>query len=166
MNGLAIHKGQVIRNKNGDVVQQTFIYNLEWFRQDRGLISKQRKCGSKHETRCGYGAKFCMPIDINSGSWYIIIFSYEHNHDMLREKHYILLAAHRKLKKSNKIQINKFGKFKVKKLLEWLVHLEMLLMGYDKVKFLKKDVHNQIVRHYRNGNQIIIIKFYIIKRCT
>ena len=55
-----------------------------------------------------------MLVDINSGSWYITIFSYERNHDMLREKHYGLLAAHRKLKKSNKIQINKFGNAKIK----------------------------------------------------
>jgi len=48
-------------------------------------------------------------IDINLGRWYITLFSYEHNHDMLMEKYCGLSAAHKKLRKSDKIQIDNYG---------------------------------------------------------
>ncbi|MCI18280.1 protein FAR1-RELATED SEQUENCE 5, partial [Trifolium medium] len=50
MNGFAVRKGQVIKNKAGDVVQQTFMCNLEGFRKDSGLTIEMRMHGPKHET--------------------------------------------------------------------------------------------------------------------
>jgi len=62
MNGFAIRKGQVIKNKHGDVLQQTFVFNLEGFRKDIGLTAEERKRSPKHETRCG--AKFRVHINV------------------------------------------------------------------------------------------------------
>jgi len=84
-------------------------------------------------------------IDINLGRWYITLFSYEHNHDMLTEKHCRLLAAHRKLTKSDKIQIDNFGNAGIK-VTQMIGAFANAAGGYDKVGFLKKDVHNQILR--------------------
>jgi len=145
INGFAVRKGHVIKDKNGDVVQQTFVCNLEGFRYDRGLTSEQSKRGPRHGIRCGCGAKFRVHIDINSGRWYITLFSYEHNHDMLTEKHCGLLAAHRKLTKSDKIQIDNYGNAGIK-VTQMIGAFANVAGGYDKVGFLKKDVHNQILR--------------------
>jgi hypothetical protein len=109
MNGFAVRKGQVIKNKNGDVLQQTFVCNLEGFRKDRGLTAEERKRGPVHETRCGCGAKFRVHIDVITHRWYITVFIFDHNHEMLSDKHCGLLAAHRKLSESDKIQIKYFG---------------------------------------------------------
>jgi hypothetical protein len=80
MNGFAVRKGQVIKNKNGDVLQQTFVCNLEGFRRDGGLTVEGRKHGPKHETKCGCEAKFRVHIDIITQRWYITIFTFDHNH--------------------------------------------------------------------------------------
>ncbi|CAK8573675.1 unnamed protein product [Lathyrus sativus] len=142
MNGYAVRKGQVIKNKNEDVIQQTFICNLEGFRQDRVY---QRKHGPKHETHCGCGAKLRVHIDIISHLWYVIVFTFKHNHEMLKEKHCMVLAANRKLSKSDKIQIKDLGNagIKVTQMIGTFVNATE---GYDKVGFLKKDVHNQMSR--------------------
>lgn len=111
MNGFVIRKGQVIKNKNGDVIQQRFIFNLEGFRQDR---VEQCKHGPKHEIRCRCEAKFWVHIDNISHHQYVTVFSFEHNHEMLKEKHCMLLEASRKLRHSDKIQIKNFGNVGIK----------------------------------------------------
>ncbi|XP_050877809.1 putative protein FAR1-RELATED SEQUENCE 10 [Lathyrus oleraceus] len=111
MNSFAVRKGQVIKNQNADVIQQIFVCNLEGFRQDK---VEQSMRGPKNETRCGYGAKFRVHIDIILQRWYITVFTFEHNHEMLKEKHCRLLAANRKLSKSHKIQIKNFGNAGIK----------------------------------------------------
>ncbi|CAK8539711.1 unnamed protein product [Lathyrus sativus] len=106
-----VRKGQVIKNKNGDVIQQKFVCNIEGFRQDK---VEQHKCGPNHETRCGRGARFRVHIDIISQRWYITVLTFEHNHEMLKENHCRLLATNMKLSKSNKIQIKNFGSAEIK----------------------------------------------------
>ncbi|KAI5430014.1 hypothetical protein KIW84_034550 [Lathyrus oleraceus] len=111
-------------------------------RQDR---VKQHKHGPKHETRCGCGAKFWVHIDIISHRWYVTVYSFEHNHEMLKEKHCMLLATNRKLSQSDKIQIKNFGNAGIK-VTQMIGAFANVVGGYDKVGFLKKDVHNQILR--------------------
>ncbi|XP_045807515.1 protein FAR1-RELATED SEQUENCE 5-like [Trifolium pratense] len=146
MNGFAVCKGQDVRNKDGVLVQKTFVCNLEGYRKDRrDLTEVTRKRGPKHETRCGCSARLRVHIDIISGLWYITIFSFEHNHYMLTEKHCGLLAAHRKLTKSDQIQIKNYGQAGIK-VAQMIGAFANAAGGYDKVGFLKKDLHNQIQR--------------------
>ncbi|CAJ2653381.1 unnamed protein product [Trifolium pratense] len=146
MNGFAVRKGQDVRNKDGVLVQKTFVCNLEGYRKDRrDLTEVTRKRGPKHETRCGCSARLRVHIDIISGLWYITIFSFEHNHYMLTEKHCGLLAAHRKLTKSDQIQIKNYGQAGIK-VAQMIGAFANAAGGYDKVGFLKKDLHNQIQR--------------------
>ncbi|CAL5201495.1 unnamed protein product [Lathyrus oleraceus] len=142
MNSFAVRKGQVIKNQNADVIQQIFVCNLEGFRQDK---VEQRMRGPKNETRCGYGAKFRVHIDIILQRWYITVFTFEHNHEMLKEKHCRLLAANRKLSKSHKIQIKNFGNAGIK-VTQMIDAFANDAWGYDMVRFFKKDIHNQISR--------------------
>jgi hypothetical protein len=64
---------------------------------------------------------------------------------MLSEKHCALLAAHRKLTKSDKIQVTNFGNAGIK-VTQMIGAFANAAGGYDKVGFLKKDLHNQILR--------------------
>jgi hypothetical protein len=145
MNDFSVRKGQVIKNKNGDVIQQTFVWNLEGFRRDRGLTVEEHKRGPKNKTHCGCGAKFRVHIDILTHRWYITIFTFDHNHEILSEKHCPLLVAHRKLSKSDKIQVKNFGNAGIK-VTQIIGAFANTAGGYDKVGFMKKDLHNQILR--------------------
>lgn len=53
MNGFGARKSNVLRNKNGVIVQQTFVCFREGYREDRGLTSEMRKREPKLLTRCG-----------------------------------------------------------------------------------------------------------------
>jgi len=64
---------------------------------------------------------------------------------MLSEKHWGLCAAHRKLSESDKIQINNFGNAGIK-VTQMIGVFANATGGYDKVGFLRKDLHNQILR--------------------
>ncbi|XP_058747079.1 protein FAR1-RELATED SEQUENCE 5-like [Vicia villosa] len=64
---------------------------------------------------------------------------------MLKEKRCRLLAGNRKLSKSDKMQIKNFGNAVIK-VTQMIGSFANAVEGYDKVEFLKKDVHNQIAR--------------------
>lgn len=150
MNGFAVRKDQIVKNKNGEVLQQTFVCNLQGFRKDRGLTDVARKCGLKDETRCGCGAKFRVHIDTMSQLWYITVFIFEHNHGLLKKKHCGLLAPHRKLTNSDKIQVKNFGNAGIK-VPQMIGAFANTAGGYDKVGFLKKDIHNQVFRQRKEN---------------
>lgn len=48
----------MVRDRNGEVVQATFVCSCQGFREDRGLTMETRKREPKNETRCGCNAKF------------------------------------------------------------------------------------------------------------
>jgi hypothetical protein len=64
---------------------------------------------------------------------------------MLTEKHCGLLAAHRKLSESDQIQIKNYGNARIK-VTQMIGAFANAAGGYDKIGFLKKDLHNQISR--------------------
>jgi len=68
---------------------------------------------------------------------------------MLSDKHCGLLAAHRKLSESDKIQIKYFGNAGIK-VGQMIGAFANAAGGYDKVGFLKKDLHNQILRQRKS----------------
>ncbi|KAL5176322.1 hypothetical protein HKD37_08G022303 [Glycine soja] len=53
----------VVRDKNGEVVQQTFVCSRAGLRQDRGLTTETRKHESRNEARCECGAMCHVHID-------------------------------------------------------------------------------------------------------
>ena len=95
-----------------------------------------------------------MHIDTNSQCWYTTVFTFEHNHDLLNQKHYGLLAAHKKLIKSYKIQVKNFGNAGIK-FTKMIGAFANATGGFDKVGFLNKDVHNQISRQRK------VMYFYV-----
>lgn len=97
--GFSIHKSLMIRNRTGDIFQQTYVCSRAGFREDRGLTPEKRKRRARNETRCGCQANFRVHVDIHTRRWYVTVFEFGHNHVLLDGMMCGLLAAHRKLSK-------------------------------------------------------------------
>lgn len=149
VNGFSVRKSHVIRNYNGEKVQQTFVCSREGFRQDRGLTVESRRREEKNETRCGCHARFRVHVDSRTNRWYITVFSFDHNHNMLEEKYCALLPAHRKMAATDIMQIENFKKVGIRAS-HMYGALANIAGGYEKVGFLKKDLHNQLGRQNRS----------------
>lgn len=121
----------------------------EGFRQDRGLTVESRRREEKNETRCGCHARFRVHVDSQTNRWYITIFSFDNNHNMLEEKYCALLPAHRKMAATDIMQIENFKKVRIRAS-HMYGALANIAGSYDKVGFLKKDFHNQLGRQNRS----------------
>lgn len=53
MNGFSVRKSRVVKSRNGEKLQQTFVCSCEGFREDNGLTNETRVREQKRETRCG-----------------------------------------------------------------------------------------------------------------
>ncbi|GAU19941.1 hypothetical protein TSUD_95450 [Trifolium subterraneum] len=94
-NGFSIRKGRILRTKDKNIVQRTFLCHREWYREGRGLTTKNQQRAPKPETRCECPTKFRVHIDIHSNRWRITLFTDYHNHDLLSDVHCGMLPAHR-----------------------------------------------------------------------
>jgi hypothetical protein len=47
--GFSVRKGQVVKNVNGEIIQQTFLCSCQGFREDRGLAVENRKREPRNE---------------------------------------------------------------------------------------------------------------------
>lgn len=110
MNGFSVRKSRVVKSRNGEKLQQTFVCSCEGFREDRGLTNETRVREQKRETRCGCEAKFRVHIDVRTSRWYVTLFVDEHNHRLLEEKYCAMLPAHRKMSEPVIMQIENFRK--------------------------------------------------------
>ena len=63
-NGFAARKGQVVKDTNGEVVQQTYLCYREGFKQDKRLTTGNHKHDVKPETRYGCKAHLIAHVDI------------------------------------------------------------------------------------------------------
>ncbi|CAK8567182.1 unnamed protein product [Lathyrus sativus] len=66
VNEFAVCKSKILRSKKGEILQRTFVYHRQGFREDRGLKIENLKRECKPETRCGCEAKFRVHIDMVS----------------------------------------------------------------------------------------------------
>jgi hypothetical protein len=142
--GFSVRKGQVVKNVNGEIIQQTFLCSCQGFREDRGLAVENRKREPRNETRCGCEAKCRVHIDISSGRWYISLLKLDHNnHDLLGGTLCGLLPAYRKLSQGDIDEIERNRKAGIR---PYQVYGTMAneCGGFHKVGFVKKDLYNQI----------------------
>ncbi|TKY53899.1 FAR1-RELATED SEQUENCE 5 [Spatholobus suberectus] len=151
MNGFGARKSKVVKNKNGETLQQTFVCYRQGFREDRGLTMENRKRDIKSETRCGCEAKLRVHIDMNSRLWYITYFLDDHNHALLEDRHCRMLASHRTMTDSDVMQLNNMRAVGI-----GTPHIYGSLAnqcgGYDRVGFRRKDLYNQIGRQRKLKN--------------
>ncbi|KAJ1424198.1 Zinc finger, PMZ-type [Sesbania bispinosa] len=100
--GFAVRKGKVVKNTTGEIVQRTLFCNREGKRQR----NNQKKREPRPETRCGCHALLTLRIDFITGRWFVKDLNDDHNHDMLEEKYYRMMAANRKMTESDLMEMN------------------------------------------------------------
>jgi hypothetical protein len=146
--GFSVRKGQVVKNRDGNILQQTFLCSCAGFREDRGLSLEKRKREPKNETRCGCYARFRVHIDLVSLRWYVTLLEIDHNHELLGGTMCGFLPAHRKMSQSDIDEIERSRKAGIR---PYQVYGSMANTagGFDKVGFVKKDIYNQIGRQKR-----------------
>ncbi|XP_039690635.1 protein FAR1-RELATED SEQUENCE 5-like [Medicago truncatula] len=108
--GFAGRRSRVVKNKDGDVIQQSFVCHREGLRDARNLNTRERKREHKPTTRCGCMAKIQVHVDNGSNRWYIKMFDDIHNHTFFDEKYEGMLPAHRKMSDYDKFQMKAMRK--------------------------------------------------------
>jgi hypothetical protein len=153
--GFSVRKGHVVKNRDGNIIQQTFLCSCAGFREDRGLSLEKRKREVKNETRCGCDARFKVHLDIVSMRWYVTLLEIDHKHDLLGGTLCGLLPAHRKMSQSDIDEIERNRKAGIR---PYQVYDSMANTsgGFHKVGFVKKDLYNQIGRQ-RNYFKFILM---------
>ncbi|KAK2368490.1 hypothetical protein QL285_081680 [Trifolium repens] len=143
MSGFAVRKGHVIRNRERHVLQQTFLCSREGFRHERGLTAEERQRQQKNTTRCGCMAKCRVHIDIISRRWYVTVFEFEHNHELLNGTMCAFLPAYRKMSQGD---IDEIERNRTAGIRPYQVYGSMANTsgGFHKVEFVKKDLYNQV----------------------
>ncbi|KAJ1394327.1 Zinc finger, PMZ-type [Sesbania bispinosa] len=152
-NGFAARKWNTVRNKKGDVTQQTYVCFKEGFRLKKHLKRKNRKREARPMTRCGCKAFFRVFIDVDTGRWHVKAFSDEHSHELLAEKFVGMLPAHRKMHDCDINQMNSMRDAGIS--VSQIYGLAANQCGgYDRLAFRKQDMYNEIVRQRRmKGNE-------------
>jgi hypothetical protein len=135
--GFSVRKGHVVKNRDGNIIQQTFLCSCAGFREDRGLSLEKRKREVKNETRCGCDARFKFHLDIVSMRWYVTVLEIDHKHDLLVGTLCGLLPAHRKMSQSDIDEIERNRKAGIR---PYQVYGSVANTsgGFHKVGFVKK----------------------------
>ncbi|XP_045789627.1 protein FAR1-RELATED SEQUENCE 5-like [Trifolium pratense] len=143
MSGFSVRKGHVIRNRERHVLQQTFLCSREGFRHSQGLNPEDRQRQQKNTTRCGCMAKCRVHIDIRSRKWYVTVFEFEHNHELLNGTMCGFLPAYRKMAQGD---IDEIERNRTAGIRPYQVYGSMANAsgGFHKVGFVKKDLYNQV----------------------
>ncbi|CAJ2658779.1 unnamed protein product [Trifolium pratense] len=143
MSGFSVRKGHVIRNRERHVLQQTFLCSREGFRHSQGLNPEERQRQQKNITRCGCMAKCRVHIDIRSRRWYVTVFEFEHNHELLNGTMCGFLPAYRKMAQGD---IDEIERNRTAGIRPYQVYGSMANAsgGFHKVGFVKKDLYNQV----------------------
>ncbi|RHN81800.1 putative transcription factor FAR family [Medicago truncatula] len=140
--GFAARKSRLIRNINGEVVQQTFLCHREGIREEKYINSTSRKREHKPLSRCGCQAKVRVHIDVSSQRWYIKLFDDDHNHSFVKEKFERMLPAHRKMSEYDKYQMNTMRQSGIS---TTRIHgyFASQAGGYQNVGYNRRDMYNE-----------------------
>lgn len=145
LNGFGARKSNVLKNKDGEIVQQTFVCFREGYRQDRGLTCDMRKREPKVLTRCGCEAKFRVHVEKESNRWHVTYFMDEHNHVLFDEKFTSMLPAHRRMQDGDIMQMNNMRKVGISTPLIYGSFASQS-GGYEKIGFRMKDMYNVLTK--------------------
>ncbi|KAF1879522.1 hypothetical protein Lal_00005989 [Lupinus albus] len=147
--GFGIRKYHTRRNKDGEIIWQSFFCDREGFRDKKNELVRKR--APRKETRCGCLARMKIHIDNEKGDWYVSYFVDEHNHELVGEHYGAMIASNRRMTETVVAQMNTmrevgigtgkiFGSFAGQ------------CGGYQYIGFSKKDMYNQIQKQRIIGN--------------
>jgi hypothetical protein len=145
LHGFAARKSRVVRNRDGEVIQQTFLCHREGKREEKYINSTSRKKEHKPLTRCGCQAKMKVHLDRSCQRWYIKLFNDDHNHSFVEEKFERMLPAHRKMSEYDKYQMNSMKKSGISTTRIY-GYFASQAGGYENVGYTKRDMYNEQVK--------------------
>ncbi|XP_057432331.1 protein FAR1-RELATED SEQUENCE 5-like [Lotus japonicus] len=144
----ACRKCRLVRNKAGEVVQQTFVCYREGKKKDSFGCEKKRKREPKNDTRCGCRAHFMVHIDWGNNRWYVKSILDAHNHVMVEDSLIGLVYTYRKMNEADIMHMNDLRKSGVSTSLAYGIFANQM-GGYCNVDFNKHDMQNQIDKQRR-----------------
>ncbi|KAF1861360.1 hypothetical protein Lal_00025644 [Lupinus albus] len=147
--GFGIRKYHTRRDKDGEILWQSFFCDREGFRDKKNELVRKR--APRKETRCGCLARMKIHIDKEKGDWYVSFFVDDHNHELVGEHYGGMIASNRSMTETDIALMNTmrevgigtgkiFGSFAGQS------------GGYRYIGFSKKDMYNQIQRQRIIGN--------------
>ncbi|KAF1862287.1 hypothetical protein Lal_00026813 [Lupinus albus] len=147
--GFGIRKYHTRRDKDGEILWQSFFYDREGFRDKKNELVRKR--APRKETRCGCLARMKIHIDKEKGDWYVRYFVDDHNHELVGEHYGGMIAPNRSMTETDVALMNTMrevgigtGKF--------FCSFAGQSGGYRYIGFSKKDMYNQIQKQRRIGN--------------
>ncbi|KAJ1413782.1 Zinc finger, PMZ-type [Sesbania bispinosa] len=162
-NGFAVRKSKISYNCRKEIVGRDFLCNKEGKRRKRNDDSDSEEDPErepKPQTRCECKAKFRVHVDFNSRWWYVTCFDNRHNHELLDEKFFGMLPAHRNMSEGDIIEMNNMLKDGIGAP-QIYNSFASQAGGYEKVGFWKKDMYNEIdkQRKLRNGDTMAALEY-------
>ncbi|XP_057452594.1 protein FAR1-RELATED SEQUENCE 7-like [Lotus japonicus] len=144
VNGFSVRRSSILRSKTShEVLQQTFVCSREGKRRLSCLTMEDRKRRAKNETRLGCEPKFRVHIHIVTRRWYVTIFAFAHNHELLDGLSCGMLPPYRKMNESDVVQMNNMRMAGIGAH-DIFSSFAMQSGGYENVGFRQKAIYNQV----------------------
>ncbi|KAF1875987.1 hypothetical protein Lal_00006618 [Lupinus albus] len=93
--GFGIRKYHTRRDKDGEILWQSFFCDREGFRDKNNELVRKR--APRKETRCGCLARMKIHIDKEKCDWYVTYFVDDHNHELVGEHYGGMIASNRSM---------------------------------------------------------------------
>jgi hypothetical protein len=139
--GFGARKDSILRNKHGEIVQQTFVCDKEGYRQEKFVNMDNRKRKPKRQTRCWCQAKLRVHIYGDEGRWHVSYFSNHHNHEFIGEKYIGKAAKHRKIEELDIWEMNRMWEVGISTY-QIFGSFAQQCGGFRNIGFNKKDMYN------------------------
>lgn len=150
-NGFGARKSRYVRNKKGEIIQQTFLCYREGFRDDKfSKTRKKRKRYRKADVRCGCQAKGHVHVDRGTDGWYIKYLNNVYKHTLVEDKYVRMLPVHRKMSEYDITVMNDMKKVGIKTP-HIFGQLASQVGGYVNVRFKKQDMYNVGLKQRKLG---------------
>ncbi|KAF1884124.1 hypothetical protein Lal_00046411 [Lupinus albus] len=102
--GFGIRKYHTRRNKDGEILWQSFFCDIEGFRDNKNEMVRKR--APRKETSCGCLAIMKIHIDKEKVDWYVSYFFDDHSHELVGEHYGRMIASNRKMKEIDIAHMN------------------------------------------------------------
>jgi hypothetical protein len=142
LHGFAGRKSKMVRNSNGEIIQQTFLCHREGIRDEKYSKSVTRKRVHKPDSRCGCLARIQVHVEFTIGRWYIKFFDDVHNHSFVNNKYEGMLPAHRKMSEYDKYQMKTMRKAGIPTSRVYGFFASQA-GGYENLGYSKRDMYNE-----------------------
>ncbi|XP_057432777.1 protein FAR1-RELATED SEQUENCE 5-like [Lotus japonicus] len=152
MHGFAARKCRTVKNKDGDVIQQTLVCFREGKRKDYdGNAGQKRKRFPKKDTRCECKAHCMLHVLKVDNRWHVKSVCDDHNHVLVGDNLIGLAPAHRKMNEADITQLNCYRMSGISTPKAYGVFANQM-GGYHNVPFGPRQMYNE--RFKKNKDKV------------